>query len=301
MKQESDTLYRLGGDNHLVIYYSEETDLPSAMMTIARRKAILEAKIPGVSEVTNGECSLMIHFDPMRIDYEDLLKEVKDVEKNWTTPDDWVFDSKLFELPFWFDDPWSMECYLSNKERRTAKEQNLGEDEILSDCAWCAQYIGLSEEEFISRVCHPQYLVFSVGFAAGLHGLLPLVEKDDFLVLPKYESPRPWTPARVLCGGGVEYAIHPYILPGGYSMLASTPVPTTSLDPGGKILSHLQERLTLATLGDRVRLRSIGKEEYEEIRARVTDGTYEYKVISQKWEAKKWIDDPRGYEGTAIA
>lgn len=295
MKQEAKIMHCAGGDNHLVLSYSEETDLVTHMMTIAYRRAILEAKIPGVTEVTNAECSLMVHFDPLRIRYEDLLKEIREIEEEWADPQKWAHESRLFEIPLWFDDPWSMECYLAHKELYPLK------DGSMSNFAYCAKYVGLSEEEFIERLCSPQYLIFSLGFAVGLHGLLPLVEKKDFLHLPRYEVSRPWTPARVFVGGGVNYSIHPYVLPGGYSMLASTPVPMTRLEPAEKILPALKDRLSLATLGDRFRLRSIGKEEYEEIRAKVINGTYEYKVTRQKWEPKKWTADPKGYKGTDLA
>lgn len=296
MDQETEIMYCIGGDNHLVIYYSEETDLITNMRTIAYRRAILEAKIPGVTEVTNAECSLMVHFDPFRILYEDLLKEVKEIEKEWRDPEKWAHESRLFEIPFWFDDPWSMECYLANKDRYPLK------DGSMSNLAFCAQYVGLSKEGLIKRLCSVHYLIFCIGFAPGIQGLLPLLErKEDFLYLPRYEVSRPWTPSRVFVGGGVNYSIHPYVLPGGYSMLASTPVPMTSLEPAERILPALKGRLSLATLGDRFRLRSIEKEEYEEIRAKVIEGTYEYKFTNQKWEPRKWMENPKGYKGTDVA
>jgi urea carboxylase len=256
------------------------------MRTIAYRKAILEAKIPGVTEVTTAECSLMVHFDPFRIRYEDLLKEVKEIEKECRDPDKWEHESRLFEIPLWFDDPWSMECYLANKERYPLN------DGSMSNLAFCARYVGL---------CSVQYLVFCIGFAPGIQGLLPLLErKEDFPYLPRYRVSRPWTPSRVLCGGGVNYSIHPYVLPGGYSMLANTPVPLTSLEPAERILPAIKDRLSLATLGDRFSLKSIEKEEYEDIRARVIEGTYEYKYTSQKWEPRKWMENPKDYKGTDV-
>ncbi|MFC1872061.1 allophanate hydrolase subunit 1 [Chloroflexota bacterium] len=295
MKPRAGPLYSPGGDNHLVIYYAQETDLVATMMTHAYMRAILEAKIPGVTEVTNAEASLMVHFDPMRIRYEDLLKEIQVIEEAWTDPEQWASDSNLFEIPVWFNDPWSMECYLTHKELHPLK------DGSLSNFEYCAEYVGFSTEELIERLVNVQYFIFNVGFAPGIQGLFPLVERGDILQFPKYEVSRPWSPPRVLCGGGDNFSIHPYVLPGGLQMLGSTPVPMTSLEPAEKVLPALQGKLTLATLGDRFELRSTSKKEYEEIRAEVVAGTYDYKVTAQKWEPKKWIDDPKSYRGTHFA
>ncbi len=294
IKQKAKTKYCLGGDDHLAVYYSEESDLIVQMMTLAYRRAILEAEITGVTEVSNGECSLMVHFDPMRIRCKDLIKELKEIEKELTEPEKWVYESRLFEIPIWFDDPWAMECYLAHKERYPLK------DGSMSNLAYCARNLGLSIEKFIQKLTAPQYLVFALAFAIGLHGLAPLVEKQDLIQLPKYESSRPWSPPRVLCGGGITYSIHPYVLPGGFSMLGNTPVPMTSFGPTEEIVPALKDKLTLANLGDRFILRSIGKEEYEEIRSKVKDGTYEYKVTYQKWKTNNWIEAPGRYMGTNL-
>lgn len=264
------------------------------MMVQAYMRAILEAKIPGVTEVTNGEGSLMVHFDPMRIRYEDLLKEVKEIEKEWEDPEKWAADSRLFEIPIWFDDPWSMECYLAHKSLHQVK------DGSMSNFEYCAMINRLTKQELIEKITSPHYLIFSVGFAPGMQGLFPLVETQDLVELPKYEVSRPWTPSRVFVGGGVTYGIHPYVLPGGFQMLGNSPVPVSSLEPAEKILPALKDKLTLAILGDRFKLGAVEKEEYEEIRAKVIEGTYEYKVTYQKWEPKKWIDDPKGYKGTDL-
>jgi urea carboxylase len=294
MRQKAGTIYVPGGDNHLVIYYSDEADVIVTMMVNAYMMAILEAKIPGVKEVTNAYASLMVHFDPMRIRYEDLLKEVKKIEKEWEHPEKWAIDSKLFEIPVWFDDPWSTECYLAHKGLHQIKNGSI------SNFAYCAKYLGLTKREFIEELTSRQYLIFCFGFAPGMHGLFPLVEKQDFLTVPKYEISRPWSPPRVLCAGGASYSIHPYVLPGGLQMIGSTPVPMSSIEPTKRILPTLQGRLTLANLGDRFKLRPVGKEEYEETRAKVRDGTYQYKINYQKWEPKKWLDDPKGYTGTPL-
>jgi urea carboxylase len=262
------------------------------MKVLAYRRVILETKIPGVIEVTNAGGSLMVHFDPTRIRYEDLLGEVKRIEDHWTNPEKWATDSRLIEIPVWFDDPWSMECYLAHKELHQVK------DGSMSNLAYCAKLNGLCVDELIQRLVAPQYLVYSLGFVLGAQGLLPLVNRDDFLTVPKYEVSRGWTPARTFCAGGVDYSIHPYITPGGYQMLGRTAVPVSSLETPERKLPIFKEDVTLAALGDRFRLRSIGKEEYDEIRANVTEGTYEYCVTYQKWEPKKWMESPIKYQGT---
>jgi urea carboxylase len=265
------------------------------MMVLAYRSAILQAAIPGIVEVNNGECSLMIHFDPTRIHYHDLLKEISKIEEDYAAPEKWIIASRLIEIPVWFDDPWSLECYLVHKELHQDK------DGSMSNLMFCAELNNMTKEEFIQKLVSAQYLVFSLGFTLGAQGFLPLVRKQDFMTVPKYEASRAWTPARALCAGGINYSIHPYITPGGYQMLGRSAVPVSSLEPSEKVLPAFKDKVVLSNLADRIVLRSVDKDEYEGIRIKVKDGTYEYGIIHQNWEPNKWIENPIKYKGTERA
>lgn len=87
-------------------------------------------------------------------------------------------------------------------------------------------------------------------------------------------------------------------------MIGSTPVPVSAIElppeerKTAKILEALKEMDSLMGPRDLMRVVSIGKEAYEEIRAKVVEGSYEYKVKPVRWETTRWLEDPEGYVRT---
>ena len=154
MQPVAKPIYTPAGDNHLVIYYSEETNVATTMMVLSYRSAILQSKIPGVVEVENGECSLMVHFDPAKIHFPDLLREIKQIEEYYASPEKWASLSRLIEIPVLFDDPWSLECYLKHKALHQDKNGSM------SNLLFCAKLNEMTKDQFIQKLTSPQSSVW---------------------------------------------------------------------------------------------------------------------------------------------
>src|SRR5690606_11004645 len=91
---------------------------------------------------------------------------------------------------------------------------------------------------------------------------------------PKYNPARTWTPAGSIGLGGSCTSIYSIESPGGYQLLGRTPVPIWST---GDRPWH-EDSPALFRAGDRIRFSSIDREHYDDVRARLAEGTYELQI-----------------------
>jgi allophanate hydrolase subunit 1 len=91
----------------------------------------------------------------------------------------------------------------------------------------------------------------------------------------KYERPRKWTDPGIVCLAGVITSYYPVRSPGGYQMLGRTPIDLFDPQRRNRVFA---DGPVLPRVGDRHRYVPIGGEEYEEIRAKVEAGSYEYEI-----------------------
>ncbi|MEC9455132.1 MAG: carboxyltransferase domain-containing protein, partial [Pseudomonadota bacterium] len=91
----------------------------------------------------------------------------------------------------------------------------------------------------------------------------------------KYNPPRTWTYKGTIGVGGSLCSIYPDETPGGYQMIARTPVPIW--DPA-QILPAFKESLALFRPGDRVRFIPATREEYDYVDRKVEAGVYLHNV-----------------------
>jgi urea carboxylase len=304
VKSEAKPTYTSGGGSDLVVYYGDQqvdrfTFLIIRMMREVLVKNLREAKIPGITEIQGFGNTLHVMFDPSRIRFEDLITEVKKIEEKTEDPETWSADVRLFEIPVWFNDPWSMECYLALRDKHQIK------DGSRSNFEYVAQLNGWSNEEFIEKVCTPLYRGGRDSLVWSVHsGQMLEREEKNIPRISNWPQSRPWTPPRTVGIGAGSLVIYPYLVGGGFQMIGSTPVPVSAIElppeerKTAKILEALKEMDSLMGPRDLMRVVSIGKEAYEEIRAKVVEGSYEYKVKPVRWETTRWLEDPEGYVRT---
>ena len=96
-----------------------------------------------------------------------------------------------------------------------------------------------------------RYLVGAIGFMPGFPYLAGL---DERLHLPRRATPRTQIPAGSVGIGGGQTGVYPLVSPGGWNVIGRTPIalfrPENEAEP------------TLLQPGDRVRFRSITKQEF---------------------------------------
>lgn len=180
-----------------------------------------------IIETIIGYTSLLIHYDPLKISYDQLKTNVVKLIKEIDLDEE--IDEKTITIPVLYG-------------------SHLGPD--LSDVA---QYNRLTEEEVIQIHTEPTYLVHFLGFSPGFPFLGGMSKK---IMTPRLDNPRTRINAGSVGIANDQTGIYPVSSPGGWRLIGHTPI-------------HLYEPKKkwpfLLSPGDRLKFKSITKEEYDEI------------------------------------
>lgn len=276
-----------GGDRYILIEFGNEMNLELNFKAQGLATAIEEQKTKGVVETAPCFASMLIHYEPEEIGFADLKTEMTRLIDSLGPSDDIELDSRLFYFPTVYLDPWTRECVADYIEKIAKKT---------TDPEYIAELNGLSDvEQFVRVHSGTEYWVASLGFWPGLPFMMPL-DPRCMLTAPKYNPPRTWTPKGTVGMGGASTAIYPEHLPGGYQIFARTPVPIWDTN---KRFPEFESSICLFQPGDRVKFVPCSVEEFEEVEAKVEDGSYHYNVVEyQRFSVanyKKWVEklDPK--------
>ena len=192
------------------------------------------------------------------------MSEVTRLHGSAGAADELELDSRLFYVPILYFDPWTEACVNDYRAKVADKVQD---PELL------CQLNSLSGRAELKRVhSGTEYWVAALGFWPGLCSLMPLDPRHR-LIAPKYNPPRTWTPKGTIGHGGAITCIYPDQTPGGYQIFARTPMPIWDRE---QRLAAFKDSLALFKAGDRVRFVPIDREEWDEIDAKVSEGTYRH-------------------------
>ncbi|AZU64395.1 5-oxoprolinase subunit PxpB [Neobacillus mesonae] len=181
----------------------------------------------GFGEVILGYRTLLIHYDPVRLSYEQVVKRLK----QWGEMDHNSISSasRTVRVPVLYGGEW-------------------GPD--LNDVA---VHNNLSPEEVISIHSGGEYLVYFLGFTPGYPFMGGMSEK---ISTPRLPSPRVSIPAGSVGIAGNQTGIYPVKSPGGWRLIGRTPL---------KLYDPEREKPFLFESGDIVRFEVITYEEFIEI------------------------------------
>ncbi|MBS1674218.1 MAG: allophanate hydrolase subunit 1 [Actinobacteria bacterium] len=113
---------------------------------------------------------------------------------------------------------------------------------------------GLSAAEIVRLHSEPTYIVRCLGAPGGS----PMLDGPPFPhPVPRLASPRPHVPQGVVSVAGRQATITPAAAPGGWSLIGRTPLTVLDLET---------EPFVPYEPGDRIRFRSISRDEYEALR-----------------------------------
>jgi KipI family sensor histidine kinase inhibitor len=243
--------------------------------------AIGDEKVGGVIETAPCFASMLIHYEPDEISFEDLQTEMQRLVESIGSSAGLELRSRLFYFPTVYLDPWTRECvaeYIAKIAPKTTDPEYIAELNGLSDAS-----------QFVRVHSGTEYWVASLGFWPGLPFMMALDPRCK-LTAPKYNPPRTWTPKGTVGMGGASTAIYPERLPGGYQIFARVPVPIW--DPARRF-PVFDKSICLFEPGDRVRFVPCTVEEFEEAERKVADGSYVYNVVEyQKFSVpdyKTWV------------
>ncbi|HET7399123.1 MAG TPA: carboxyltransferase domain-containing protein [Intrasporangium sp.] len=277
--------YSWGGDEHLVVQIAEAMSLEANFTAMAMSTALAKRALDGVVDICPANASLLIRFNPDVIAPRDLEAVVRGIETDVAEAPHLSLDTRIFEVPVWYDDPYTNETGARFRDRHQRPEGN--------DLEFAAIENGLdSVQAFIEAHSSSPWITSMVGFVAGLPFLFQMVERERQLEVPKYIRPRTDTPALTVGYGGCFSCIYSVRGAGGYQMFGITPVPI--FDPEQK-LPDFEDFMVFFRPGDIVKFRPIDEAEYHGIRAEVEARTYRFHQAPVRFTLEDFLADPTSY------
>ena len=216
------------GDAALVVEFGDRIDPAINARVMALAAALRDRPIPGVTETVPTFRSLLVHYDPLRLDYADLTAQVAAMAE---TLADFIPRRRHVTIPA---------CY---------------EGDLAPDLADVAARTGLLPDEVVRLHSGTVYQVFMLGFVPGFPymGVLP-----EQLRLPRLATPRLAVPARSLAIAADMTAIYPLVSPGGWRLIGAVPV---------ELFDIAAEEPALLRPGDEVRFRPVDRASFDALRA----------------------------------
>lgn len=268
---------RPAGDRYALVELGSEMNLELNFKAQGLAAAVKSDRVAGVIETAPCFASLLIHYDPETIGFDDLAREMVRLAAALGPTDALELDSRLFILPAMYCDPWTKASYENYVAKIAPK---------VYDPELIAQANGLADLKALERThSATEYWVSALGFWPGLPFMMAL-DPRCMLSAPKYNPPRTSTPRGALGLGGASNSIYPVDTPGGYQILGRTPAPIWDADGRYDVFAG---SACLFRPGDRVRYTPIGRDEYDATEAAVNEGRYVYNVIEyQRFSVKNY-------------
>ena len=278
------TRYSFGGDEHIFVEVDEEMSLEAFFKSLSMTNAVRDSQIKGVTEICPANASYQIKFDQDIISPDDLLAELKKLEES-TEHADPVIQTRIIEVPVFYNDPWTRETLMRFRERH--------QDPNSTDLEYAARINGFdSIEAFIEAHSGAPWFVSMVGFVAGLPFMYQMVDRSRQIEVPKYLRPRTDTPKLTVGYGGCFACIYSVRGAGGYQLFGITPMPI--FDPNQKI-SYLRDFMVFFRPGDIVKFRQIDRETYDRDVADVEAGRFSPLVREVTFSLDEFHKDIDGY------
>ncbi len=186
------------GDSALLVTFGEAIDLADNRRAHDLAARLAQAPLTGLGEAVPGYTTLLVHYDPLALDYGQVL--------------DWV-QARLGEA--------SAAGEAGLPEPRRIEVPVFYGGEHGPDLEFVAQHAGLSPEEVVRRHTARNYPVYLIGFTPGFPYLGGL---DESIAAPRLPSPRRLVPAGSVGIAGQQTGIYSVDSPGGWRLIGWTPL-----------------------------------------------------------------------------
>lgn len=278
------TRYSFGGDEHIFVEVDEEMSLEAFFKSLFITNAVKDSKIKGVTEICPANASFQVKYDPDVIKPAAMLAELKSLESVAEKADP-VIDTRIIEIPVYYQDPWTHETLMRFRERH--------QDPDSTDIDYAARINGFDDVQgFIDAHSGAPWFVSMVGFVSGLPFLYQLAPRERQLEVPKYLRPRTDTPKLTVGYGGCFACIYSVRGAGGYQMFGITPMPI--FDPE-QTISYLQDFMVFFKPGDIVKWKPIDRDAYDQAVADVEAGRFEPTIKNVTFDLNAFNRDIDGY------
>lgn len=187
------------GDAAITVEFSRVIDDEANRRVLALDRLLAREPVAGITETVPTYRSLLVHYDPLLIGYDELGAKLSDLA---TMPLPPATAARRWRIPVVYG----------------------GEHGI--DLEDAAASLGLSADELVRRHAAGSYQVAMIGFTPGWSYLSGL---DPALQMPRRQNPRLLTPAGTISVGGVQTGVQCLAGPSGWHLLGTTPVRTYQL------------------------------------------------------------------------
>ncbi len=213
------------GDTAITVEFGSEIDprLNARVLALAAR---LDGAVPGLVETVPTYRSLLIHYDPIAIDFASLGEAVLRASVDLS---DEPREGRLWRVPVVYGGEFGIDL-----------------EEV-------AERHGFTPAQVIERHTAPDYRVYMIGFLPGYAYLGGL---DPALATPRRENPRARTPAGTISIGGIQAVVASIEAPSGWHLLGRTPV---------RNFMPEREPVFLFEAGDRVRFEPTDAARWDEL------------------------------------
>jgi KipI family sensor histidine kinase inhibitor len=217
--------YRLMGDRSVLVELGDEIS-PRVNQNVRELFVGLDHQmIDGILELVPGYRSLLVVFNPLEIELENLKIKIDETARHMGTSE--LPPPKTIEIPVVYGDEYG------------------------PDLEWVAEFQKITTEEVIRLHSEPLYRVYMIGFMPGYPYL---GEVPDALVTPRRETPRTHVPRGSVAIAQKQTGIYPVESPGGWQIIGRTPVGL--FDPD-------QKQPSLLEMGDQVKFYAISREDMQ--------------------------------------
>lgn len=235
--------YIPAGDRAMVVEYGKVIDEAVNERVHALAAQIRTGRVCGVTETIPTFRSLMICYDPLKISFDELKKNV----------------SRLAELP----------VGEQQRSKRILKIPCCYGARFGVDLKDMEEYTGLDRDEIIAIHSSVDYKIYMMGF---LPGFVYLGGMDKRIEVPRLRTPRVKIQPGAVGIGGSQTGVYPIASPGGWRLMGGTPV--DFYDPD-------REEPVLCKAGEYIRFVPITINDYYDIRRMIVKGEYQMEVIEE--------------------